>query len=49
MIEAVIERAPPPGGTVTMDQVTDAALFLLRKRCHPTRINLNVDGGWVFG
>jgi NAD(P)-dependent dehydrogenase (short-subunit alcohol dehydrogenase family) len=46
MIEAVIERTPT-GRTVTMDQVTDAALFLLRNGAM-NGVNLNVDGGWVL-
>jgi NAD(P)-dependent dehydrogenase (short-subunit alcohol dehydrogenase family) len=47
VLEAVIARTPTRR-TITMDEVTDAALFLL----HNTAINgvnLNVDGGWVFG
>ncbi len=47
MIEAVIKRTPT-GRTVTMDDVTDAALFLLRNGS-VNGVNLNVDGGWVFG
>jgi NAD(P)-dependent dehydrogenase (short-subunit alcohol dehydrogenase family) len=47
MIEAVIKRTPT-GRTVTMDEVTDAALFLLRNGS-VNGVNLNVDGGWVFG
>jgi hypothetical protein len=31
-----------------MDQVTDAALFLLRNDA-VNGVNLNVDGGWVLG
>ena len=46
MVEAVIKRTPT-GRTVTMDQVTDAALFLLRNGAI-NGVNLNVDGGWVL-
>jgi NAD(P)-dependent dehydrogenase (short-subunit alcohol dehydrogenase family) len=46
MIEAVIERTPT-GRTVTMDEVTDAAVFLLRNGA-VNGVNLNVDGGWVL-
>ncbi len=47
MIEAVTTRTPI-GRTITMDEVTDAALFLLRNGA-VNGVNLNVDGGWVFG
>jgi len=47
MLEAVIKRTPT-GRTITMDEVTDAALFLLRNGA-VNGVNLNVDGGWVFG
>jgi NAD(P)-dependent dehydrogenase (short-subunit alcohol dehydrogenase family) len=47
MIDAVVKRTPT-GCAITMDDVTDAALFLLRNR-GVNGINLNVDGGWVFG
>ena len=47
VIEAVIERTPI-GRTITTDEVTDAALFLLRNGA-VNGVNLNVDGGWVFG
>jgi len=32
---------------VTMDEVTDAALFLLENRA-VNGVNLEVDGGWVM-
>jgi NAD(P)-dependent dehydrogenase (short-subunit alcohol dehydrogenase family) len=47
MLDAVVNRTPT-GRTITMDEVTDAALFLLRNRA-VNGVNLNVDGGWVFG
>jgi NAD(P)-dependent dehydrogenase (short-subunit alcohol dehydrogenase family) len=47
MIDAVTKRTPI-GRTITMDEVTDAALFLLRNGAI-NGVNLNVDGGWVFG
>jgi NAD(P)-dependent dehydrogenase (short-subunit alcohol dehydrogenase family) len=47
MLDAVVKRTPT-GRTVTMDEVIDAALFLLRNRA-VNGVNLNVDGGWVFG
>lgn len=47
VIESVIEHTPT-GRTITMDEVTDAAVFLLRNGA-VNGINLNVDGGWVFG
>ena len=47
VIEAVTQRTPI-GRPVTMDEVTDAALFLLRNGA-VNGVNLNVDGGWVFG
>lgn len=47
VIEAVTKRTPT-GRAITMDEVTDAALFLLRNGA-VNGINLNVDGGWVFG
>jgi NAD(P)-dependent dehydrogenase (short-subunit alcohol dehydrogenase family) len=46
VIEAVIKRTPI-GRTITMDEVTDAALFLLRNGAI-NGVNLNVDGGWVL-
>lgn len=46
VIEAVIKRTPT-GRTITMDEVTDAALFLLRNGA-VNGVNLNVDGGWVL-
>jgi NAD(P)-dependent dehydrogenase (short-subunit alcohol dehydrogenase family) len=47
MIDAVIKRTPT-GRAITMDEVTDAALFLLRNS-GVNGVNLHVDGGWVFG
>lgn len=47
MLASVIERTPT-GRTITMDEVTDAALFLLRNGA-VNGVNLHVDGGWVFG
>ena len=47
MLEAVLKRTPT-GRMITMDEVTDAALFLLRNGA-VNGVNLNVDGGWVFG
>jgi len=47
VIESVIARTPT-GRTITMDEVTDAAVFLLRNGA-VNGVNLNVDGGWVFG
>lgn len=46
VIEAVVKRTPT-GRTITMDEVTDAALFLLRNGAM-NGVNLNVDGGWVL-
>jgi NAD(P)-dependent dehydrogenase (short-subunit alcohol dehydrogenase family) len=46
VIEAVISRTPT-GRTITTDEVTDAALFLLRNGAI-NGVNLNVDGGWVL-
>ena len=46
MLEAVIKRTPT-GRTITMDEVTEAALFLLRNGAM-NGVNLNVDGGWVL-
>ncbi len=46
VIDAVIKRTPT-GRTITTDEVTDAALFLLRNGA-VNGVNLNVDGGWVL-
>jgi NAD(P)-dependent dehydrogenase (short-subunit alcohol dehydrogenase family) len=46
VIESVTQRTPT-GRTITMDEVTDAALFLLRNGA-VNGVNLNVDGGWVL-
>ena len=47
MLANVVARTPT-GRTITMDEVTDAALFLLRNGA-VNGVNLYVDGGWVFG
>lgn len=47
VIDAVIKRTPT-GRTITTEEVTDAALFLLRNGA-VNGVNLNVDGGWVLG
>ena len=47
VIANVIKRTPT-GRTITTDEVTDAALFLLRNGA-VNGVNLNVDGGWVLG
>ena len=46
VLESVTKRTPT-GRTITMDEVTDAALFLLRNGA-VNGVNLNVDGGWVL-
>ena len=46
MLEAVLKRTPT-GRIITMNEVTDAALFLLRNGA-VNGVNLNVDGGWVL-
>ncbi len=46
MLQRVIERTPT-SRLVTMDDVTDAALFLLENRS-VNGVNLAVDGGWVI-
>jgi NAD(P)-dependent dehydrogenase (short-subunit alcohol dehydrogenase family) len=46
MLKAVKERTPT-GRLVTMDDITDAALFLLQNRA-VNAVNLAVDGGWVI-
>jgi NAD(P)-dependent dehydrogenase (short-subunit alcohol dehydrogenase family) len=46
MLEAVAKRTPI-GRLVTMEEVTDAALFLLRNGA-VNGVNLDVDGGWVI-
>ena len=46
MLERVRERTPTRR-LVTMDDVTDAALFLLENRS-VNGVNLAVDGGWVI-
>lgn len=45
-LAAVVKRTPT-GRLVTMEQVADAALFLLRNGAI-NGVNLNVDGGWVM-
>ncbi len=46
VLERTRERTPT-GRLVTMDEVTDAALFLLENRA-VNGVNLEVDGGWVM-
>jgi NAD(P)-dependent dehydrogenase (short-subunit alcohol dehydrogenase family) len=46
MLDRVKERTPTRR-LVTMDDITDAALFLLRNRA-VNGVNLAVDGGWVI-
>ena len=46
MLEAVKERTPT-GRLITMDEVTDAAVFLLENPA-VNGVNLPVDGGWVM-
>ena len=46
MLDAVIKRTPT-GRLITMDEVTDAAMFLLRNGA-VNGVNLDVDGGWVI-
>jgi NAD(P)-dependent dehydrogenase (short-subunit alcohol dehydrogenase family) len=46
MLERVKERTPT-GRLVTMDDITEAALFLLENRAI-NGVNLAVDGGWVI-
>lgn len=46
MLERVKARTPT-GRLVTMDEVTDAAMFLLDNRAI-NGVNLAVDGGWVM-
>lgn len=46
MLERVKERTPT-GRLVTMDEVTDAACFLLENTA-VNGVNLAVDGGWVM-
>ena len=45
MLERVLERTPT-GHLVTMDDIADAALFLLENRA-VNGVNLAVDGGWM--
>ncbi|MDA8068266.1 MAG: SDR family oxidoreductase [Actinomycetota bacterium] len=47
MLASVVAHTPT-GRTITMDEVTDAALFLLRNGA-VNGVKLYVDGGWVFG
>jgi NAD(P)-dependent dehydrogenase (short-subunit alcohol dehydrogenase family) len=42
-----VKARTPTGRLVTMEQVTDAAMFLLRNRAM-NGINLSVDGGWMM-
>ena len=46
VLERTLQRTPT-GRLVTMDEVTDAALFLLENRA-VNGVNLEVDGGWVM-
>jgi NAD(P)-dependent dehydrogenase (short-subunit alcohol dehydrogenase family) len=46
VLEAVIKRTPT-GRLITMDEVTDAAMFLLKNGA-VNGVNLDVDGGWVI-
>lgn len=46
MLERV-EARTPTGRLVTMDEVTDAAMFLLENRAI-NGVNLAVDGGWMM-
>jgi NAD(P)-dependent dehydrogenase (short-subunit alcohol dehydrogenase family) len=46
MLENVKARTPT-GRLITMDEVTDAAIFLLRNRAM-NGVNLDVDGGWMM-
>jgi len=46
MLERVTARTPT-GRTVTIDDVTDAALFLLSNQA-VNGVNLAVDGGWMM-
>lgn len=46
VLERTLERTPT-GRLATMEDVTDAALFLLENRS-VNGINLGVDGGWVM-
>jgi NAD(P)-dependent dehydrogenase (short-subunit alcohol dehydrogenase family) len=42
-----VKARTPTGRLVTMDEVTDAAMFLLENRA-VNGVNLAVDGGWVL-
>jgi NAD(P)-dependent dehydrogenase (short-subunit alcohol dehydrogenase family) len=42
-----VKKRTPTGRLVTMDDITDAALFLLTNRA-VNAVNLAVDGGWVI-
>jgi NAD(P)-dependent dehydrogenase (short-subunit alcohol dehydrogenase family) len=44
---ANVKARTPTGRLITMDEVTDAALFLLENRA-VNGVNLAVDGGWVM-
>ncbi len=46
MLKRVVERTPT-GHLVTMDDIADAALFLLENRA-VNGVNLAVDGGWMI-
>jgi NAD(P)-dependent dehydrogenase (short-subunit alcohol dehydrogenase family) len=44
---ANVKARTPTGRLITMDEVTDAALFLLENRA-VNGVNLEVDGGWMM-
>jgi NAD(P)-dependent dehydrogenase (short-subunit alcohol dehydrogenase family) len=44
---ANVKARTPTGRLITMDQVTDAAVFLLENRAM-NGVNLAVDGGWMM-
>jgi NAD(P)-dependent dehydrogenase (short-subunit alcohol dehydrogenase family) len=44
---ANVKTRTPTGRLITMDEVTDAALFLLENRA-VNGVNLAVDGGWMM-
>jgi NAD(P)-dependent dehydrogenase (short-subunit alcohol dehydrogenase family) len=44
---ANVKARTPTGRLITMDEVTDAAVFLLENRA-VNGVNLAVDGGWMM-
>jgi NAD(P)-dependent dehydrogenase (short-subunit alcohol dehydrogenase family) len=44
---ANVKSRTPTGRLITMDEVTDAAVFLLENRA-VNGVNLAVDGGWMM-